>query len=218
MKPRSRATLSSNSYPSWRIRLQQSSEEQKEPDWWKTQFGPIPKMIVPNSFIQVQPPASVEARNRPLLKLAPGRRTNLSSVAIISRTQSPHAGRQTEHGILETPNQVKVWLKFETFPIWLLALDSHLVSQLCLIGFSSRSPLASRISEICANIDQMDAALNNVGASEIIFSTDETPPNNTVYLVSGSRTFVNKWHQKGVNPMLVLCEEHAWSKHMETKN
>jgi hypothetical protein len=32
--------------------------------------------------------------------------------------------------------------------------------------------------------------------------------------VSGSRALVNKWPQKVVNPMLILCDEHVRSKRM----
>jgi hypothetical protein len=60
----------------------------------------------------------------------------------------------------------------------------------------------------------MEAALHNVGASKVSYSTDETPPRDTVYLVSGSRALVHKWPQRVLNPMLVLCNKHVRSKRM----
>jgi hypothetical protein len=59
----------------------------------------------------------------------------------------------------------------------------------------------------------MDATLDNVGESKVIFSTGgSSPPKDAVYLVSGSWSFVNNWPQRVLNPMLVLCDENIRSK------
>lgn len=48
---------------------------------------------------------------------------------------------QVEQGVLSTPHKLEIYLLFEQFPIWLLALEAALVAQVCIVGFSSHEDL-----------------------------------------------------------------------------
>jgi hypothetical protein len=47
------------------------------------------------------------------------------------------ATRQVEHGLISTPTRLEIHLSSERFPIWLLTLESVLVSSVTIRGFSS---------------------------------------------------------------------------------
>jgi hypothetical protein len=123
-------------------------------------------------------------------------------------------GRLIERGIMGTPTPLKVWLEFEAFPIWLLALDSNSVSEVCLMGFESQSEFSLRMLAEGQNCALIDAAFSNVGSDKVTFSTAVFPPQDAVYLVSGSRDYVNGWPRKSLHSTLILCEEHVRSKRM----
>jgi hypothetical protein len=108
-----------------------------------------------------------------------------------------------------------VWLKPEAFPFWLLALDANLlVSQPRLISFLSLDALTKRLSETGESKELLNAALVNLETSKVLFSQKETPPQDALYLVSGSRSFVNKYPQTCQNPILVLCDQYVRSRRM----
>jgi hypothetical protein len=117
--------------------------------------------------------------------------------------------RKIERGILATPTRLSFSLKFERFPIWLLTLESNLVTQLIILGHNSQAKLATYIRDLGMNTALLSAALNNVGTSKIRYTHELLPPPGTILLVSGSLPFIKSWSLQVSNQVLVLCDEHV---------
>jgi hypothetical protein len=105
---------------------------------------------LPNLSTKVEPSASEKVRSRPLLKLALRSQKNLG---MVTRNSPPpkildlkgrHVGER-ERGVLGTPGLLDVvWLRFELFPVWLLALDSNFISSVSVLGFPSLPALSKQ--------------------------------------------------------------------------
>jgi hypothetical protein len=101
---------------------------------------------------------------------------------------------------------------FETFPIWVLALDSIMVSQVCLMGIATQDELLVSMQEHGVSLDLVQAAIANVGMHNVTYPLSEKLPTEAVLLVSGLLPFTKNWNQKVWNPTLVLCDEHVCNK------
>ena len=119
-----------------------------------------------------------------------------------------HMGRRVETGILESPQSVVISLKFESFPIWLLTLDSMQITKVHLMGISTQEDFESHVKHEGFDQQLIAATLKNVGASKVKFTTNDNPAAGSLYLVSGSKAFVQAWSEQVTNRMLVLCDEH----------
>jgi hypothetical protein len=100
-------------------------------------------------------------------------------------------------------------LKFKRFPIWLLTLDSMQITEVYLMGFSTQDDSNPHVPT-AEGFDQqlIDATISKVGASKVNFTTNNIPAAGLLYLVSGSKSFVQAWSKEAINLMMVLCDEH----------
>jgi hypothetical protein len=55
--------------------------------------------------------------------------------------------KQVEQRVLGTPCPVDFYLRFETFPIWVLALDSIMLSNVCFMGVANQAELLESIRQ-----------------------------------------------------------------------
>jgi hypothetical protein len=140
----------------------------------------------------------------------------LSSAPPLSTFPEPSSGerprlflRKAERGILATPARLSFCLKFERFPVWLLALESNLVAQIVILGNKAQSELETRIQHLGMSIVLLLSALNNVQTSKIRYTNDLLPPPGTILLVSGSLPFIKSWSLQVSNQVLVLCDKHV---------
>jgi hypothetical protein len=137
---------------------------------------------------------------------APG--VNFSSLVNLDQdVTSESSVRQVGRGMIDTPCRVEVHLRFEGFPIWLLSLESTLVSRVVIMSTLFKSMRTQGLSQ-----DLVRAALQNVGLDQVAYSANETLPTAAVFLVSGSISFVKNWNRKVPNPMLVLSNEHIHNR------
>lgn len=93
-----------------------------------------------------------------------------------------------EQGVLSTPCPVEFWLIFKGFPIWLIALDSKLVSQVWVLGSSSHKDfLKTMIYHQGADMNMLNMAIDNIRHSKVLsYPPVVALPKGTVRLVSGS--------------------------------
>jgi hypothetical protein len=122
--------------------------------------------------------------------------------------RASHLGRRVEKGILESPQPLVMSLKFERFLIWLLTLDSMQITEVHLMGFSTQEALNSHVEYEGFDLQLIEAVIRNAGASKVKFTTNNIPATGSLYLVSGSKAFVQAWSEQVTNLMLVLCDEH----------
>jgi hypothetical protein len=116
-----------------------------------------------------------------------------------------------ERGVLDLPRQIEIHLQFERFPIWLLALDSNLVSKVVILGASSHASFHENLQDRSYDVELVNAALDNVTRSKVTYSLDAPLPPSAILLVSGLLAFVKNWTRQVPNPMLLLCVEHVRS-------
>jgi hypothetical protein len=116
--------------------------------------------------------------------------------------------KQVEQGFLPCP--VVFYLMFETFPIWVLALDSIMLSNVCFMGVASQAALLESIRQQGALVQ---VAIANVGENKVTYSISPHVPTEAVLLVSGSLQCVKNWNRTGSNPTLIMCDEHVRNKH-----
>jgi hypothetical protein len=117
--------------------------------------------------------------------------------------------RQTERGILATPTRLTFCLRFENFPVWLLALESIFVSNLIILGTHSPTELKRRIAALGASTALLASALTNLQASDVRYTERLAPTPDSILLVSGSLPFIRSWSLQAQGPVLVLCDEHV---------
>jgi hypothetical protein len=115
--------------------------------------------------------------------------------------------RQAEHGLVSTPTRLELHLSFERFPIWLLRLESVLVSSVTISNFLSLSKLKAARAD--SNLDLLEGALDNLGRLVISFQMHNFASPTALVLVSGSLTYVKAWPAEAANLTLVLCDEHV---------
>jgi hypothetical protein len=92
--------------------------------------------------------------------------------------------------------------------IWLSRLDSIQVTEVSLMRFANREDFNSHVKDKGLNQQLIEATVRNVGKSKVRFTTNDIPDPELVYLVSGSRSFVQAWSEQVPNLMLVLWDEH----------
>jgi hypothetical protein len=203
-----------------------------------------PKLCPPNPLTRVRPSVSLKERDAQqsqltLLRLnsrlgrppeahcsaqeafgvtALGDKDGASLVGSVSATQ-PHEDsrsrmRQVEHGVLHTPSRIAVQLRFEGFPIWLMALDSTMTNSVAINGSSCREVFLASMQDQGFDRGLFEAALDNVGADKVEYTMSTSLSPGTLLLVSGSIAFVKGWRLEDPNPTLVICTEHVRSKHM----
>jgi hypothetical protein len=118
-----------------------------------------------------------------------------------------------EHGMLTTYRRMHFCLNFKEFPIWLLSLDPGMVDCTSIMGVKSYKEFQLRMNLLNVSTKFADAILDNISRSRIEYAGSSIPPSNAILLVSGSLALVKSWSLQVTNPvLLVLCNEHVWSK------
>jgi hypothetical protein len=88
--------------------------------------------------------------------------------------------RKVEREILATPTCLTFCLKFESFHVWLLALESNLVDQeIVILGHKYQTELEIRIQDLGVRAVLLLLALNNIQTSNIRYTNDLLPPPGT---------------------------------------
>jgi hypothetical protein len=122
------------------------------------------------------------------------------------------SARQIERSMIGTPCRIKVHLRFEGFPIWLLSLEPTLLSQVVIKNTVNQEELLQSMQTQGFSMELVLAALRNVGLGRVTYSVKDTLPESSLLLVSGSISFVTNWNKKVPSPMLVLCNEHVHNR------
>jgi hypothetical protein len=101
-----------------------------------------------------------------------------------------HPGRVVEVGYLPNFTPRRFALYFETFPIWLLALEKSFCSSLIFLGVSSATDLKSKLEAAGPSVVLAHRAIGHLGLGRVRYSPTLIPPSNTITLVSGSPKFL----------------------------
>jgi hypothetical protein len=176
---------------------------------------------------QVRPLASLKVRDTQSKLATPEKERQ--PLQLLSKNATPDGSnpedepalqqlRQVEQGLLGTPCQVVFYLTFKAFPIWLLTLDSSMLSQVCLMGVATQDELVAKLQEQGVSGNLIRAAIANVGSHKVTYTLSNVLPPEAVSLVSGLLPFVKNWNRRAANPTLVLCDKHVRSKQTKYGN
>ena len=106
-----------------------------------------------------------------------------------------------ERGHLHPMSQHTFVLMFETLPWWILAIHSHFVSSIIIVGFESLSALYHHLSAHPHHSDLFNKAFLRLGLSKLHFVPQLTTIElNSILLVSGSISFFENCLD---NPLLI---------------
>jgi hypothetical protein len=123
-----------------------------------------------------------------------------------SHAPSPIPGRHIEEGILMIPEKLYFTLRFEGFPMWILALDRTLVMEVNFLDWAGPRELASAMSAQGHNVSLLNAAIAHIGLSKVHFGKPSRE--SSVLLVSGSRDFLRSYPGDSETPTVLLLAEH----------
>jgi hypothetical protein len=133
----------------------------------------------------------------------------LDSSGTYTHDKTKPSKQQMEYGVLNSPHRITVYIQFERFPIWLLALDEYIISHVWIMGFDSQSDFCANLTAKGANLELVAAALDNVSQWQVGFTTNQETQKEAIFLVSaGLLDFVRRWHARSPNRKLVLCDKH----------
>jgi hypothetical protein len=89
----------------------------------------------------------------------------------VSWTHNPRPipGRHVKEGILLIPEKLNFTLRFEGFPMWILALDQTLVSEVIFLDWASPGEITAAMKVKGHNMLLLKAAIAHIGLSKVQF-------------------------------------------------